>query len=159
VVSLYSEINDSLITQINSGNTTQFSIANLSSLERKQPYKLTLRAIDNPMTNNIGKDFIFLFTIGNNNLINCTLPQDLGSSAININDIQLYPNPVNNQLYFANVPANSTIQVYNLQGQVTIDKQLKTSELNMNELKQGLYFYKLFDQHGVNIKSGKIVKD
>lgn len=158
-VNLYSEIDSNLIEQNTFGNITSLNITNLTSLERKQPYKLTLRAWKNLVTTNASKDYIFYFNIGNNNPTNCALPQDLGGNEISKNEVIVFPNPVQNSLNFTKLPSNCSIQVYNLQGQMALDAQLKIAEVNLNELSKGLYFYKLTDISGHTIQSGKIIKD
>lgn len=158
-VNLYSEINSNLISQSNNGSITNLKILNLGNLERKQAYKITIRATDNPMTTNVSKDYIFYFTIGNSNPTNCALPQDLGGNEISKNEVIVFPNPVQNSLNFTKLPSNCSIQVYNLQGQMALDAQLKIAEVNLNELSKGLYFYKLTDISGHTIQSGKIIKD
>ena len=158
VVSAYSEINDSLITQNTSGTTTLLSINNLSNLERKQPYKLTLRAIENPMSNNIGKDFIFLFTVGNNNLTNCTLPQDLGSNEIKNHSNTVFPNPVFNKINFTNVPNNAKIQIFNLQGQMLMEGNPNETTIDVTSLSKGIYFFQILEFNGKAINKGKFVK-
>ncbi|HRG58658.1 MAG TPA: T9SS type A sorting domain-containing protein [Bacteroidia bacterium] len=140
VVSLYSEINDSLITQNTNGTTTQLSITNLSTLERRQPYKLTLRAIDNPMTNNLGKDLIFLFTIGNNNLINCTLPQDLGASSNGLISLNTFPNPASAYIIVKGAQ-NKSLLINDITGKLLMQKKIVSDleYVNIQNLENGIY--------------------
>lgn len=158
-VNLYSEINSSLITQNTIGAYTNLSIANLAQLERKQPYKLTLRAVENPMTTNASKDYIFYFTVGNTDSLLCTLPLDLGKNEISKNEIQPYPNPAQNELFFTNVPHNATIQCYNLQGQLVYAKPIQKNVIDISKLPAGLYFYKICDASGAVVSNGKMVKE
>lgn len=153
VVSLYSEVNDSLITQNTSGTTTQLSLTNLSSLERRQPYKLTLRAIDNPITNNMGKDYIFLFTIGNNNLFNCILPQDLGAVENMKSSIQFFPNPANDYVSI-NGAKNQYLNIIDIYGKTIYKGQLKsdTEVIDIQDLSNGVYII------NIGYESSKFVK-
>ena len=158
-INIFSEINNSLISQNVIGTNTALSIANLGALDRKQSYKITIRAIDNPMTNNAGKDYIFYFTVGNTDSLLCTLPQDLGGKNIVMNEVVLYPNPSQNELFIGNAPLNSNILIYNLQGQMVFYTALQKTSINISELTQGLYFYKINDLHGGLISNGKIIKE
>lgn len=158
-VNLYSEIDSNLIAQSTSGNTTNLNMTNLTGLERKQPYKLTLRAWQNLVTSNASKDYIFYFTIGNNDATLCTLPLDLGSNEATTSAIQIYPNPTQNELFINNAPVNSYIQIYNLQGQLVLKKALQKPSINLSELQNGLYLYHLYDNNNETLLNGKIIKD
>jgi hypothetical protein len=139
-INLYSEINNSFIAQ----NANSISISNLAQLERKQPYKLTIRAIDSPMTTNAARDFIFYFTIGNTDSTFCTLPLDLGGVEISKNEVLLYPNPTQNQFTITN-SNNMYLQVYDILGNIVIQKKLtSTSEIiNTDFLIKGIYIIKV----------------
>ena len=158
-INLYSEINNNLITQNITSSSGSISISNLAQLERKQPYKLTIRAINSPMTTNVSKDYIFYFNIGNTDATLCTLPQDLGSVETAKNSIQIYPNPAQNELFINNAPVNSSIQIYNLQGQMVLNKALQKASVNIDELQSGLYFYSIYNFNSNVIFNGKILKD
>jgi hypothetical protein len=158
-VNLYSEIDSNLIEQGTLGNITSLKITNLTSLERKQPYKLTLRAWKNLVTTNASKDYIFYFTIGNTDSTLCTLPLDLGSAETIKNAIQLYPNPAHNELFINNAPLNSYIQFYNLQGQLVLNKALQKASVNIDELQNGLYLYRIYNANSGVIFNGKLIKD
>jgi hypothetical protein len=158
-VNLYSEIDSNLIEQGTLGNITSLKITNLTSLERKQPYKLTLRAWKNLVTTNASKDYIFYFTIGNTDSTLCTLPVDLGSAETIKNAIQIYPNPAQNELFINNAPLNSYIQFYNLQGQMVLNKSLQKASVNINELQNGLYLYRIYNANSGVIFNGKMIKD
>jgi hypothetical protein len=139
-INLYSEINNSLITQ----NASSISISNLAQLERQQPYKLTIRAIESPMTTNAAKDYIFYFTIGNTDSTLCTLPIDLGGNEISKNEVLLYPNPTQNQFTITN-SNNMYLQVYDILGNIVIQKKLTSaSEIIYTDfLIKGIYIIKV----------------
>lgn len=158
-INLYSEIDNNLISQTNVGNNTSLRIANLALLERKQPYKLTIRAIDSPMTTNAAKDYIFYFTIGNNNATQCTLPQDLGGAENSKVAIEIYPNPSQNELFINHVPYNSYIQFYNLQGQLVLNERLQKKSVNIDELQNGVYLYRIYNAYNAVIFNGKMIKN
>jgi hypothetical protein len=158
-VNLYSEIDSNLIDQSTLGSITSINMTDLTSLERRQPYKLTLRAWQNLVSTNAAKDYIFYFTIGNNDSTLCTLPQDLGSVETAKNDIQIYPNPAQNELFINNAPSNSYIQFYNLQGQIVLNKVLKKASVNIDELQNGLYLYRVSNSNGASISNGKMIKE
>lgn len=158
-VNLYSEINSNLIEQSTLGSITNINITDLTSLERKQPYKLTIRAWQNLVTSNAAKDYIFYFTIGNSDSTNCTLPLDLGKNEIEKSEIQIYPNPAQNELFINNAPSNSYIQFYNLQGQLILNKSLQRSSVNISALQKGLYLYRIYDANNTAVLQVKMVKE
>lgn len=139
-IKLYSEINDSLITSNTNGTTTTLKMVSLALLERKQAYKLTLRAINNPMTLNESKDYIFYFNIGNNNPSTCTLPQDLGTAENKLTSIQLFPNPANDFVSIQGAK-NQYLKIYDIYGKTIYNKQLKseTEKIDIQNLSNGIY--------------------
>jgi hypothetical protein len=73
--------------------------------------------------------------------------------------IQIYPNPTHNELFINNAPQNSSIQIYNLQGQLLFAKSIQKQTIDIGNLSSGLYFYKIIDHNG-NIKySEKLMKE
>jgi hypothetical protein len=139
-INLYSEINNNFIAQ----NASSISISNLAQLERKQPYKLTLRATDSPMTTNASKDYIFYFFIGNTDSTPCTLPQDLGKNEIIQNHIQIFPNPTEDYFNLAN-SAGKQMFVYDMLGKIVIQQILKNDfeSINVDYLPKGIYAVKI----------------
>ncbi len=143
-INLYSEINNSFIAQNTNGVNTNITIPNLAQLERKQPYKLTLRATDSPMSTNASKDYIFYFTIGNADSLLCTLPLDLGGNEISKNEVLLYPNPTQNQFTITN-SNNMYLQVYDILGNIVIQKKLISASeiIDTDFLIKGIYIIKV----------------
>ncbi len=105
------------------------------------------------------QDYIFYFTIGNSDSTNCTLPLDLGKNEIEKSEIQIYPNPAQNELFINNAPSNSYIQFYNLQGQLILNKSLQRSSVNISALQKGLYLYRIYDANNTAVLQVKMVKE
>ena len=74
-------------------------------------------------------------------------------------DFQIYPNPAHNELFVNNAPLNSHIQIYNLQGQMVLNKSLQKASVNINELQNGLYLYRIYNANSGVIFNGKMIKD
>lgn len=70
----------------------------------------------------------------------------------------LFPNPCDNQLYYNNTDAASSISIFDLNGRLILNQTLtlNTNEINVRALKQGLYVAKVFKDNSVNII--KVVK-
>ncbi|RLD47137.1 MAG: hypothetical protein DRI94_14210 [Bacteroidetes bacterium] len=88
------------------------------------------------------------------------------ATIININNnkinsgIKVYPNPVNENLNFVSENKINSIEIFDLTGKSVIlqtEINNKIKELNVSNLKQGIYFYKLIDNKG-NIKTQKFIK-
>jgi hypothetical protein len=73
--------------------------------------------------------------------------------------IQIYPNPTHNELFINNAPQNSSIQIYNLQGQLLFAKSIQKQTIDIGNLSSGLYFYKIIDLNGNIIYSEKLMKE
>jgi glucuronoarabinoxylan endo-1,4-beta-xylanase len=58
--------------------------------------------------------------------------------------LEVYPNPVSNELYIQNADQNSTIEVFNLSGKLVLVEKLKADHnaLNVSSLKSGIYLLK-----------------
>jgi len=66
------------------------------------------------------------------------------------NEFLLYPNPAQNSVRFNGVKNNEQVSVYNLQSQLITQKSLIDNELNISDLKNGMYL--------VSIKGYKTIK-
>lgn len=80
-------------------------------------------------------------------------------------DIKLYPNPISNFLQFEiktdNIQSESfNLQVYNINGQLLMQKQMRTglSRFNTQNLLIGTYFYSITNGKNELIKSGQFIK-
>jgi hypothetical protein len=61
-----------------------------------------------------------------------------------IKNLEVFPNPVSDELHVQNVDQNSTFEVYNLSGRLVLVKKLdsRNNALNVSTLKSGLYILK-----------------
>lgn len=65
-------------------------------------------------------------------------------------DISIYPNPVNNELYITNGDENSNYQIINLLGEEMKKGQvLSTNPINVSELASGIYFIKIENSESI----------
>jgi len=74
--------------------------------------------------------------------------------------ISIYPNPVNNTLYFENIKDVTKINIYNLIGQSVINlENINSENLNINtaDLNKGIYFVVVYGNDN-NSKTFKIIK-
>ncbi|HJX70904.1 MAG TPA: T9SS type A sorting domain-containing protein [Bacteroidales bacterium] len=62
--------------------------------------------------------------------------------------MQIFPNPTKSQLTFRNIPENSVIEIYNLDGKVVkrISSHRNEYILDISFLKKGLYMIKSFSE-------------
>jgi hypothetical protein len=60
--------------------------------------------------------------------------------------MQIFPNPTKNILTFRNIPVNSTIEIYNIDGRVVkrISSLCNECILDISYLKKGLYMIRSF---------------
>ncbi|WP_299100687.1 endonuclease [uncultured Winogradskyella sp.] len=74
------------------------------------------------------------------------------------NTVKLYPNPVNNQLTVAlNSNIDTTIEIYDILGKLILNSEInKTSTLNVENLKTGIYIIKI--SQGDSTITKKLVK-
>lgn len=75
-------------------------------------------------------------------------------------DIILYPNPADSFVLIKGNYHNNIISIYNAQGQLVYQHlmQYNGSKIGLEHLSNGIYFYKINDKLGNNIKTGKLVK-
>ena len=82
-------------------------------------------------------------------------------------NLKVFPNPTNDKVYFefnSTIPANMSIEIYNLMGQKIIandyrsNRDTKTLEINLQTQAAGIYFYRVLV--GDEIKfMGKLIKN
>jgi hypothetical protein len=72
-----------------------------------------------------------------------------------LNLVQIFPNPANSVINITNLKANSTIQLFNIQGKLIVEKKFseENPSLNIENLSNGLYTIKIN-----GLKSLKFVK-
>ncbi len=88
------------------------------------------------------------------------------ATIVNINNnkinsgIKVYPNPVNENLNFVSENKINSIEIFDLTGKsITLQTEInnKSIRINVSNLRQGIYFYKIIDNKG-NIKTKKFIK-
>jgi len=72
------------------------------------------------------------------------------------NIINIYPNPVDNQLIIDGLPNTVRVSIYNLLGKLVFSKQT-SREVNVSQLQRGVYILKLNDGEKEVIK--KFIKN
>lgn len=88
---------------------------------------------------------LFKFVPATGQLISVSLP-----TSINYPDeakVTIYPDPASDVLYIRNAEPNSIIRIYDMAGKILMQTTLNNEQLNISELKSGLYF--------ISINSGK----
>lgn len=75
------------------------------------------------------------------------------------NELIIYPNPATNTITFETGANNLQLQVYNLNGQMIMDKKLKagSNTIDITGFPQGMYFCRLTDTDKF-LQSGKFIK-
>jgi hypothetical protein len=73
--------------------------------------------------------------------------EELTSSGIieDVKNILVYPNPANNVVYFSNVVANSSIEVYNMSGKLVLSSTIIANSLDISKLNSGIYVAQISD--------------
>lgn len=85
---------------------------------------------------------------------NCTL--SLQENEL-VNTISVYPNPVKDILYFQTKENVFKVEIYDVAGRIVCSKSILENKVNLNELKTGNYFLKLYTEKG--IMNTKIIKE
>jgi hypothetical protein len=72
--------------------------------------------------------------------------------------IKIFPNPVINELTINNIDENSIISIYDLNGQLLINKTAKsiTEKIDVSSLASGIYFIKIINENTIN--TSKLIK-
>lgn len=94
-----------------------------------------------------------------NPLMGSAIFQDypLSTNSFILNNITLYPNPVNSNLYLnTNTILLSEIEVYSASGKKVLGKSGNTNTIDLSNLKSGIYFLKLHTEDAFTVK--KIIK-
>lgn len=91
-----------------------------------------------------------------------TLIDGISNSELEPKNYQVFPNPVNDQLFFANFNNSNSysIEIINSLGQkVRVEDNIRSTEytMNMAELKSGIYFY-IIRENGIKVQEGKVIK-
>ncbi|GEQ87061.1 hypothetical protein ULMS_25690 [Patiriisocius marinistellae] len=149
------------LTSANNNSTVTFNIA----LDTEDCFKLELRdsygdgvpggrALLEDLNGVILADLDGNFTSTNSRNFNADGVLGLGDN--NISNITIYPNPANTQLNISNAD-NSTIEIYNILGQVMMTKSnISLNEaLNVSQLVTGTYLVKI--SNGTTITTKKFI--
>ncbi|HYG40941.1 MAG TPA: T9SS type A sorting domain-containing protein, partial [Cytophagales bacterium] len=92
-------------------------------------------------------------TITNN--LAARLGADEESEAASTN-LVLYPNPVESDLFFTEIPEGAKVVVRNLRGEQVLKGSVEDKSINLSALKSGLYI--IFINDGKTIKAKQIIK-
>jgi endonuclease I len=63
--------------------------------------------------------------------------------------IIVYPNPVVNTLYIIGLRENDKVSIYNFQGNLIVSKQLIDNQIDVSNLKNGIYLIKIENESGI----------
>jgi hypothetical protein len=82
-----------------------------------------------------------------------------GVDAESSNEISIYPNPVNNILN-VDISENAVINIYNMQGELVLTKDINgtSNVINMLNIEKGLYFYSIITETNEQ-QLGKFLKN
>jgi Secretion system C-terminal sorting domain len=86
------------------------------------------------------KNMDLTFTNGDSNIDeNCNTIVD--AIALDIKQVNIFPNPTNSSLHIENLEVNETVMIYSLMGQILIKEQATTNilELDVSNLPNGVY--------------------
>ena len=74
----------------------------------------------------------------------------LSSNTINQETINIYPNPSSDFIYINSKDSdNYTISLFNILGEIIIDKKINLQQLNLSNLPNGQYFLKIESESGI----------
>ena len=79
-----------------------------------------------------------------------------------LNDIVIFPNPVSDKLYInLNSEESKIITIYNSNGAKVLSHNISKngSEIDFSMFDNGIYFYNIYTDDGVFLKSGKLIKE
>ena len=86
--------------------------------------------------------------------------QELDVLELYASTIALFPNPVNERLYFSTMEElkGMEFEMYNSLGEIIFKESIKTKHVDISHIKNGIYFYRIIDVSQVTRSEGKIVK-
>ncbi len=74
-----------------------------------------------------------------------------------LSNVNVYPNPFNNEIFISNIEKISHVVITNLIGQIVVDCKLVTNRINTSNLNKGIYLMVLQTKNGES-KVRKVVK-
>jgi photosystem II stability/assembly factor-like uncharacterized protein len=94
---------------------------------------------------------------GDSFIFRLQLPDVLGTNEFDLNNITVYPNPVNTVLNVSAVDTVNKVEVYNVRGQLLLSESKSAiTSIDMSNLSNGVYFVKTFV--GDLSKTHKLIK-
>jgi len=119
---------------------------------------ITLTATANPTT----ATRTATVTVSGDGVSNQTVSviQDAGTTGIidiTKKDFEIYPNPANNVLFINTETENVLVSIFDLIGNLLINKQATNSEIDISNLQKGIYIVKIENKNKLIIK--RFVKD
>jgi predicted dienelactone hydrolase len=81
----------------------------------------------------------------------------LSASSQAINQVKIHPNPIEDNLYIANVPDEATYAIYTLDGRVLLSGKNQQSGINVSALPHGAYILRITSYDGF-VFNQKVVK-
>jgi len=70
--------------------------------------------------------------------------------------IKIFPNPANDKIFIEGISKNSTIKISTILGEILMEAQLQTDNLDVNNLKEGIYFLDIISEPGI-VERKKII--
>lgn len=82
------------------------------------------------------------------------------TKGIEADELQVYPNPINDRLQISGLPENGTAHLVNLLGieVLAIKSTARTEDIDVSDLSPGIYFLKVFDKEG-NYEVKRLIKE
>jgi hypothetical protein len=139
-------------------STTDFTIGDLGDAMTSPSLVIDVQAINTSGIEQIGLETVTPLTY--------TVPgsgcESTSTEETEIASVRIYPNPVrdNLQVSFNNhQPDESSIMIYNEEGRLLSQNQLRNTESNIDisDINNGIYFYEIQDK-GIVVNTGKIMK-
>lgn len=89
-----------------------------------------------------------------------TVDQCAGISEYELGTFRVYPNPASSEFHVESTLANAKrIEIYDLTGSIIETRLMNNGSviIDVDDYNNGMYFYKVFDEHNDPVHSGKIV--
>lgn len=96
----------------------------------------------------------FNWTITGDSEGTCTI--GLGINPVDNTTLTVYPNPAQNEIHVLSESAPEDISVFNVQGQLVKTFKSDESTLDVRELTEGVYFFRIKTKEG-NVQTKKVV--
>ncbi|MBK7872644.1 MAG: T9SS type A sorting domain-containing protein [Saprospiraceae bacterium] len=70
-------------------------------------------------------------------------------------DIKIYPNPTKDFITISNAPADAMVQIFDVNGRLSLTKKLNSNHISLQNLGRGLYTLRIGSTEGIWI--GKVI--